>query len=323
MLKLLQITLAALWLVLQSACTDVEQAEPLRIGFNPWPGYEFIYLAKVKGFYEANDIDVKLVELNALGDVRRAFERGQIDIMASTMVEVLIAAENTGRTLNIIAVSDSSNGSDMLLAHKPVTRVAELKGKRVGMEGATVDVLVAGAALRSAGLSFKDVDVVGKAQDDLVADLEAGRVAAIETYPPYAIQLMKSGRYNKIFDTAKIPGEIVDTIAVDTEVLANRREDIDLFLEAYFQAFDYFSAHTEESSDIMGKREGISGAEFREAIAGMEILGRDAQAPYLLADGIGGQVLQRASDSLLASGWLKAPADIAAFFVSDAGQSTR
>jgi len=85
MLKLLQITLAALWLVLQSACTDVEQAEPLRIGFNPWPGYEFIYLAKVKGFYEANDIDVKLVELNALGDVRRAFERGQIDIMASTM----------------------------------------------------------------------------------------------------------------------------------------------------------------------------------------------------------------------------------------------
>jgi NitT/TauT family transport system substrate-binding protein len=201
--------------------------------------------------------------------------------------------------------------------------VAELKGKRVGMEGATVDVLVAGAALRSAGLSFKDVDVVGKAQDDLVADLEAGRVAAIETYPPYAIQLMKSGRYNKIFDTAKIPGEIVDTIAVDAEVLANRREDIDLFLKAYFQAFDYFSAHTEESSDIMGKREGISGAEFREAIAGMEILGRDAQAPYLLADGIGGQVLQRASDSLLATGWLKAPADIAAFFVSDTGQSTR
>ena len=78
MLKLLQITLAALWLVLQSACTDVEQAEPLRIGFNPWPGYEFIYLAKVKGFYEANDIDVKLVELNALGDVRRAFKNNKL-----------------------------------------------------------------------------------------------------------------------------------------------------------------------------------------------------------------------------------------------------
>jgi NitT/TauT family transport system substrate-binding protein len=323
MLKLFRFTVCMIVLVLQSACTDVQQAEPLRIGFNPWPGYEFIYLAKVKGFYEANGIDVKLVELNALGDVRRAFERGQIDIMASTMVEVLIAAENTGRTLRIIAVSDASNGSDMLLARQPISKVAELKGKRVGMEGATVDVLVAGAALRSAGLSFKDVEVVGKAQDDLVADLEAGRVDAIETYPPYAIQLMKSGHYNKVFDTSKIPGEIVDTISVDADVLESRGEDIERYLKAYFQAFDYYSENPEESSEIMGKREGVTGAEFREAIAGMEILGRDAQAPYLLADGIGGQVLQRASDALLATGWLKSPANIPAFFDPDTGHSAR
>ena len=37
------------------------------------------------------------------------------------------------------------------------------------MEGATVDVLGAGAALRSsAGLSFRDVAIIGKSQDDLV-----------------------------------------------------------------------------------------------------------------------------------------------------------
>lgn len=314
MLKSLGFSLAALLLLLLAGCTDVDKAAPLRVGFNTWPGYEFIYLAKVKGFYEAHDIEVKLVELNTLGDVRRAFERGQIDIMASTMVEVLIAAENTGRTLKIIAVSDASNGSDVLLARKPISELAELKGKRVGMEGATVDVLVAGAALSHAGLSFQDVVVIGKSQDDLVADLEAGRVDAIETYPPYAIDLLKSDHYNVLFDTSRIPGEIVDTISVDAEVLASRRQDIQRFLNAYFQAFDYFSDNLDESSTIMGKREGITGEEFKEAIAGMQILNRGDQAPYLVANGKGGQILQQARDSLLATGWLKTSSDIATFF---------
>lgn len=318
MLKILSLALIPLLVALFSACTGVERAAPLRVGFNPWPGYEFIYLAKVKGFYKAHNIDVKLVELNSLGDVRRAFERGQIDIMASTMVEVLIAAENTGRTLKIIAVSDASSGSDMLLANKPISKVAELKGKRVGMEGATVDVLVAGAALRSAGLSFKDVEVIGKSQDDLVADLKAGRLDAIQTYPPYSVDLMKSDRYDVLFDTSSIPGEIVDTISVDAEVLVKRREDINRFLDAYFQAFDYFSEHVEESSSIMGKREGITGDEFQQAISGMQILGRESQMPYLSADDKGGQTLQRARDALLATGWLKASVDISVFFDSSA-----
>lgn len=315
MLKTFYVAFCVLFIAAISACSDPIKTGPLRVGFNAWPGYEFIYLARVKGFYDAHNVEVKLVELNSLGDVRRAFERGQIDIMASTMVEVLIAAENTGRVLRIIAVSDASSGSDMLLAQKEITQVAQLKGKRVGMEGGTVDVLVAGAALHSVGLSFNDVEVIGKSQDDLVADLRAGRVDAIETYPPYAIDLLKSGEYNRLFDTSSIPGEIVDTISVDAQVLANRQHDIERFLEAYFDAFDYFSKNIEESSAIMGQREGVTGAEFQQAIAGMQILGRDAQAPYLRADSTGGQVLQRANDALLATGWLKSSANITAFFV--------
>jgi len=63
------------------ACTEQSAQKTLRVGFNTWPGYEFIYLAKVKGMYRKHGLDVKLVELNALGDVRRSFERGQIDVM--------------------------------------------------------------------------------------------------------------------------------------------------------------------------------------------------------------------------------------------------
>ncbi len=313
------IVLATLLAVI-AGCTQSEPAKPLRIGFNTWPGYEFIYLAKVKGFYEAAGVDVKLVELNALGDVRRAFERGQIDIMASTIVEVLIAAENTGRPLKIVAVTDASLGSDMLLAREPITSVSELEGKRVGMEGGTVDVLVAGAALRSAGMSFSDIKVVGKAQDDLVADLKSGDIDALETYPPYALDLLKTERINKIFDSSSIPGEIIDTLSVDGNVLEDRRHDIQLFLKAYFKAFEYFLDNPRDAGLIMGKREGLNVEEFLEAIDGMTIFGPADQAPYLKADARGGDVLKKAGEALVGSGWLQRSPDIKAFFDAKVAQ---
>ena len=176
-------------------------------------------------------------------------------------------------------------------SQKGINTVAELKGKRIGMEGSTVDVLVAGAALRSAGLRFKDVTVVAKSQDDLTAEFIAGRLDAIQTYPPYAVNLLKTGNYNKIFDTSKIPGEIIDTLAVDARVLKQRRDDIRRFINAYFDAYEYFKANPEDASSIMGTREGISGKEFREAISGMQIYSRDMQLPYLQADGPGGKAL--------------------------------
>lgn len=314
MFKKIALSLLIFSVTLQISCSDLQSTQPLRVGFNTWPGYEFIYLAKVKGYFEEEGVDVKLVELNSLSDVRRAFERGQIDIMASTMVEVLIAAENSNRPLKIIAIADSSNGGDMLLAAKPITQVSQLKGKKIGLEGATVDVLAAGAALRSAGLTFKDVQVVPKSQDDLVADLIAGKIDAIETYPPYAIELLATEKFNKIFDSSKIPGEIIDTISIDANVLNTQRTQVRSFLKAYFRAYDYFKMEPKKSSSIMGQREGVSGEEFLDAINEMTVFGLDDQLPYLLANDKGGKVLQQSAEFLTNTGWLSAPVNVNDFF---------
>ena len=296
------------------ACSQQEAEEPLRVGFNTWPGYEFIYLAEVKGLYKKHGLEVKLVELGALGDVRRAFERGQIDIMASTMVEVLIAAENTDRAIKIVLAADTSNGSDMLIAKSDIKSLAELKNRRIGMEGATVDIVVAREALQRAQLTFNDITMVTKPQDELVAELKAGKIDALQTYPPYSVALLKSDKFYKIFDTSQAPGLIVDTLSVDAQVLKNRRSEIRKFLHAYFEAVDYHQAHPKESNAIMGQRERLSGDDFAEAIAGMEIIKKNKQVPYLSAEGIGGEALASVGKALYDTGGLKNEPQIEAFF---------
>jgi NitT/TauT family transport system substrate-binding protein len=256
------------------------------VGFNPWPGYEFLYLAKAKGFYDKAGVEVKLFELKTLGDVRRAFERGQIDVMATTLVEAAVAAENTGKQLKIIAVADASNGADVMIARKPIAQVSELAGKKVGMEGVTVDVLNAHFALKSAQLSLKDVQVVTRSQDDLMLELQAGRIDALQTYPPYSIELLKDERFSVVFDTSKIPGQVIDVLSVDAQVMAERSEEIKALVHSFFAAMDDFQVNRQADAHLMGVRSGGNAESYLSGLEGLQLISQKDQLQYLRANGL-------------------------------------
>ncbi len=62
---------ASVTLAILGGCAE-EPAPPIRIGTNPWPGYEFLHLADELGYFEEEGVEVRLVELTSNGDVRRA-----------------------------------------------------------------------------------------------------------------------------------------------------------------------------------------------------------------------------------------------------------
>lgn len=296
------------------ACTATKPKEPLRIGFNPWPGYEFLYLAKAKGFYEKAGLEVKLVELNTLGDVRRAFERGQIDVMGSTLVEAAVAAEVSGKKIKIIAVVDSSHGADVLIARRPVASVAELKGKKVGAEGITVDVLNTYFALKSANLQLKDIELVLRSQDELVRELQAGRIDAMQTYPPYSIALLKDPQYQQVFDTSKVPGQVIDVLSVNADVLAQRPADIKALVLSFFAAMDDFQRNQQADAQLMGARTGGDAESYLAGLNGLQLISLREQRQYFAPNGRALASLSATGAALQATGILKAPVHSEAFF---------
>ena len=94
------------------------RAAPLRIGMTPWPGNPFLYLAAAKGFFAAEGVQVQLVESGSLGDVLRAFERGEIDGIAGTLADVLEARERTRRKPRVFMALGTSAGTDVILARR-------------------------------------------------------------------------------------------------------------------------------------------------------------------------------------------------------------
>ena len=253
----------------------------LRIGINAWPGYEYLTLANQLGYYADQGLAVKLIPFQTLADGRRAFEKGHIDIMAGTLMEFYTAREISGINPVVFLVADFSNGGDMLLAHKNIPDVASLKGKKIGLEAGSVDVLTAADALASANLSFNDVILVPLPQPNNIKALLAGDIDAAQTYPPFATKALATPNIIRLFDTSQTPGNIIDLIFARGSILDERKQDLAKVANAFERAIQYQNNHYEDAIARMAKREGLTPEEFIDAQSGLQVINRHEQALYL------------------------------------------
>lgn len=257
---------AALFGALFMALSACQKAPPLRLCINPWPGYEVIFLAQSKGLYAAAGVDVDIVQLDSLNQCRRAFERGQVDGMASTLIEVLQARELSDRKPQIVYVHDYSNGGDVVMAKNGIADIKALRGARVGFEPGTLNLYVLSRALARDGMSLDFVQPVAMAQSEMAQALIDDKVDAVVTYPPFSIALHDQQLAQTIFSTKAIPGEVLDVMSFDAGVLLERKQDIAKLLTAYELGLVYHQQHADEANALMAAREGISVDDFAHAI---------------------------------------------------------
>ncbi|QZA80463.1 ABC transporter substrate-binding protein [Deefgea piscis] len=271
----------------------------LRVGINAWPGYEFIYLAQELGLYKKIGIDVKLIEFNSLSDARRAFERGQIDALGTTVIEVLQSRENTDRSLQIVSVSDYSDGADLIIANKKIPDIKSLKGKTVGLELSSLGVYVLARALEKNGLTLNDLNLQSLNQQSLAEALQAGELDAIVTYPPTSIKLLANPDFHTLFDTKAISGEVLDVIAIDEQFIQQHPAAVKQFIAAFEAAYQYSLIHPDQAYAIMAAREGITADEFKHALNdGIKIISLAEQAAYFKNNGKLDEVILR-TDKIL------------------------
>jgi NitT/TauT family transport system substrate-binding protein len=278
----------------------------LRIGINAWPGYEYLTLAKQMGYYQEEGVKVKLIPFQTLADGRRAFEKGHIDIMAGTLMEFYSAREISGIDPVVFLVADFSNGGDMLLAHKSNTDIASLKGKKIGLESGSVDVLTAANALASAGLNFNDVTLVSLPQPNNIKALLAGEIDAAQTYPPFATKALADPDIVRLFDTSQTPGDIIDLMFTRRIIVDERKDDLAKVARAFERAIQYQVTHYEDAIARMAKREGLTPDEFIEALSGLKIINSQEQKDYL-QEGKLLELLKATHSALISIGVIKRP----------------
>lgn len=287
----------AILLTMPSSCS--KSAAPIAIGINAWPGYEFIYLAKVKGFYEKRGVEVKLVSYNSLADARRAFELGHLDGLACTLVEHCQILDNSDRNPRIAMVTNYSAGGDLVVARKGINTLGDLAGAKIGLEVESVGVYILSRLLEKAKLTLDQVRPVKSDQLSLTQQLENGTIDAAITYPPHSLSLLKISGSKTIFSTAEIPNEVLDVVIFDQDCISQNEPRIRSIVSAIYEAQTWATENKNLAYSIMAEREGISTNEFTQIIEqDIHVTGESEQSQFFQGQDLL-QVALKYSDSIL------------------------
>ena len=265
--------------------TSSDQIDTIRIGINHWPGYEYLFIAKKEGFFKEAGLNIELVELSSLTEVRRAFEREKIDGMAATVVEVLEAYKNSERVAQIALVTDYSDGADVILSSPNINSIKDLKGKKIGVETGSLSLYMIYRALYLNSLKPSDVMLVPIELHDMASSLKSGKVDAITSSPPASITVKKLINANQVFDSSEIPGEILGIVAIDKNILAQFPELQEKLHKVWAQTLQFAKTNPKKAYETLVERFPISVNEFKKSMEYVSLISDNEQIQFLQPNG--------------------------------------
>jgi len=271
-----RIALVSLVLTFCVSCSE-QSVPPVKIAINPWPGYEFLYLAEEKGFFQKTGLNAKLIQLRSLADGQRAYINGHVDGMASTVIEAVQAEVFGGEPLKVVMVSDYSDGGDMVVARSEFANMQALRGKKIGCEVSSLGIFILQRALAKSGMSLEDVELVNIEQMRVEKAMNSQELDAVVTYSPVSINLLNSKNYHAVFTSREIPKEIIDIISISEKALKANPEFVSRLHDAWGMALDYYRSNPQDALTIMAEREGITPADFKGVLSDLKIVDEKGQ----------------------------------------------
>jgi NitT/TauT family transport system substrate-binding protein len=244
-------TLLAMALIGLASLAGVKAA-PLKIGYSDWPGWTAWEIAKVKGLFKKQGVEVELVWFPIYTDSLNALNTGKVDANCQTWSDTIPPLAE-GIPLTVVLVNDNSFGNDGLVSVPAIKSVKDLKGKTVATELGTCDHFLLLQALAKNGLAEKDIVFKNLTVPDAAAAFIGGKLDAAVIWQPWLYQVQKEGKGNLLFSSSDLPGLIPDLLVFKADVAKAREADIQKVVTTWFEVVDFIKTKPDESIAIMAK----------------------------------------------------------------------
>ncbi len=245
----------------------VATGSPIKLGFSAWPGWFPWQVAEEAGIFKAAGVNVDLVWFEGYLDSINALAGGQLDANSQTLNDT-IGSVAAGSDQVIVLVNDNSTGNDQIIASKEIRSVADLKGKKVGIEAGVVDHFLLLLGLDAAGIAPTDVTIVNLETGAAAAAFASGQLDAVGVFAPFTTEALKRAGSHTLFSSKDYPGAIPDHLVVSRKLMTDRPADVQKIINAWFMTLDYVKANPDKAVAIMAKRAGVSAEEYKSYEAG-------------------------------------------------------
>jgi NitT/TauT family transport system substrate-binding protein len=272
---------------------------PLRLSLLVWPGYFPALIADERGLFKKRGIDMKIDIHDDMAYGLSEFAAGTYDLTAVPLGDIIPHA-NIDPKLRIILCPDVSAGGDALVGQGPKpTDAAKVKGLRVGTTLLGFGEVFVREWVKKIGLAPDDIILVHVEAAEVMRSLKSGTIDVGHTWSPYLEQAISAGA-QVWFDSSETPGLISDVVAVRSEVLRERRADIESFVDAWFEAEEWWRANPDEGSRLLCNRLKIPPEQV--TLTGVKLIDRAGNRAAFLPGGDLRLAVDRYTDFFIARG---------------------
>lgn len=247
--------------------THFKVAWTIYAGWMPWD-----YGARkgiVKKWGDKYGIKIDIVQLNDYVESINQYTAGSFDGCVMTNMDALTIPAAGGVDSTALIIGDYSNGNDGIVA-KGAKSLKELKGQKVNLVEYSVSHYLLERGLASAGMSAKDVKTVNTSDADMVSAFNSSSVKNVVTWNPQLGEVKKVPNASLLFDSSKIPGEIIDMMVVNTQTLKENPKLGKALTGAWFEIMGIMSkndAKGVEARTLMAKASGTSLKEYQSQLS--------------------------------------------------------
>jgi NitT/TauT family transport system substrate-binding protein len=281
--------------------SSVSSAESIKLGMSTWLGYAPLYLAKEKGFFKKQGVDVEVLVIESPADRRAAFAADKIQGMATTVdTHVMTAAAENPIPVKQVLALDDSHGGDGIVAKKEIKTIKDLKGKTVAAQlGAGASYFWLNYVLAQNGMKLADLKAIDMKAGDAGAAFVAGKIDAAVTWEPWLSKAKETPFGHVLLSSDKTPGIIVDSLAFKPDFLKKQGADVKKIVAAWYEAVKFAAENPKEADAIMAKFTGQKPEEFTKEKTGVRFYGVKENKDYFgtsAKPGLLYSVTQRAAD---------------------------
>lgn len=184
------------------------------VGYVQLPIFAPLFVADKKGYFKQEGLTVNLQQVKSGQDAIPLASSGKLDAVLAGFSAGMFSAIDGGMEVKVVgsmgvADGDTKRPPSALIVSKKlhdsgeVTKVADLKGRKVGTAGgdSATGAFYVGMALKEAGLSIKDVSFTPLSNPDLPTAMKSGGIDAAFVSAPFWNLAVDDGTAVKIWTT--------------------------------------------------------------------------------------------------------------------------
>jgi NitT/TauT family transport system substrate-binding protein len=255
------------------------------VGWMPW---DYANQSGIlKKWADKYGITIQLTQINDYIESINQYTAGSFDACAMTNMDALTVPAAGGVDSTVLIVGDFSNGNDGIVLKGKGKKLSDIKGQPVNLVQLSVSHYLLARALETVSLRERDIKVVNTSDADIVGAFASAGSTAVVAWKPQLATIVTTPNSTEVFDSSRIPGEILDLMVVNSATLKSNPNLGKALVGAWYETLTLMAAGDAKAAvalTAMAKASGTDIAGYKSQLATTKLFTTAVEAQAFTVD---------------------------------------